>query len=187
MKDFYVLVCLEGTELIDKIFRVTADTPEEALSKFEGEGYYFKVLAPEKQDNFLKLIEQLQIHIADYEDGPHMCPVCRCWEFKNPYNYEICPICGWEDDGEYNGGGANHVSLDAYREGYQETRDCRREEIYKKIQIILNEDEGDKTEVYLQNSDLTYTLDEFMTEQAKQEIQEEFKRNGIEVLVDDII
>ena len=53
------------------------------------------------------------------------CPVCGKYTFKNgPGSYEICPICGWEDDkSQYHdptlSGGANKLSLKEYKEQYE--------------------------------------------------------------------
>lgn len=53
------------------------------------------------------------------------CPVCGKYTFKNgPGSYEICPICGWEDDkAQYKDptlkGGANKLSLKEYKEQYE--------------------------------------------------------------------
>ena len=53
------------------------------------------------------------------------CPVCGQYEFKSgPGSYEICPICGWEDDKtQYKDpalkGGANRLSLKEYKEQYE--------------------------------------------------------------------
>ena len=53
---------------------------------------------------------------------------CACCEqFSIPANsiYEICPICGWEDDGLQNDdpqfdGGANEMSLEQAKAAYQQ-------------------------------------------------------------------
>lgn len=52
------------------------------------------------------------------------CPVCGKHQFIEAGNFEICPVCGWEDDDlqrddpEY-AGGANRVSLVQYREHWK--------------------------------------------------------------------
>ena len=30
---------------------------------------------------------------------PHLCPLCGEYRFKNQLSYDICPVCGWEDNG----------------------------------------------------------------------------------------
>lgn len=53
-----------------------------------------------------------------------ICPVCGKHTFEEDDNFEICPICGWEDDGvqrddpDYEGG-ANGVSLNQYKVRYR--------------------------------------------------------------------
>lgn len=53
------------------------------------------------------------------------CPVCGQYTFKSgPGSYEICPVCGWEDDkAQYKDpnlkGGANRFSLKEYKEQYE--------------------------------------------------------------------
>ena len=44
------------------------------------------------------------------------CPVCNQHTFNSPDNYDICPICGWENDGLQREkpnywGGANTLSV----------------------------------------------------------------------------
>jgi hypothetical protein len=59
-----------------------------------------------------------------YIPQPHKCPVCGKYEFEDDSCHDICPFCGWEDDGvqfddaDYEGG-ANTVSLNQYRKQYQ--------------------------------------------------------------------
>ncbi|MBR1270839.1 hypothetical protein JQ629_25520 [Bradyrhizobium sp. AUGA SZCCT0222] len=49
------------------------------------------------------------------------CPCCRSSVVSEPGNYEICQVCGWEDDPvqaadpDY-AGGANELSLNQYRD-----------------------------------------------------------------------
>ena len=33
------------------------------------------------------------------EPEPHKCPVCGEYEFEDSLCRDICPVCGWEDDG----------------------------------------------------------------------------------------
>lgn len=46
------------------------------------------------------------------EAKPHKCPVCGEYSFADKDTYDICPICGWEDDGYFASGGANDLSLE---------------------------------------------------------------------------
>ena len=55
----------------------------------------------------------------------YRCPCCGFYTFKEPPggNYDICPVCFWEDDpiqleDETYEGGANRVSLKQARENY---------------------------------------------------------------------
>ncbi|MCQ2545539.1 MAG: hypothetical protein MJ144_03810 [Clostridia bacterium] len=53
-----------------------------------------------------------------------LCPVCGMHYFSEKDSYEICPVCGWEDDWlqradpEY-AGGANKISLNEAIEQYK--------------------------------------------------------------------
>ncbi len=52
------------------------------------------------------------------------CPVCGKYEFEEYDDFDICEVCGWENDAyqEENPdymGGANTMSLNQMREGYK--------------------------------------------------------------------
>lgn len=55
----------------------------------------------------------------------HLCPVCGQTTFSAYDSYEICHVCGWEDDGlqlknpDFSGG-ANVDSLNDYRKKWLE-------------------------------------------------------------------
>ena len=54
----------------------------------------------------------------------HKCPVCGMYEFEEYDSFDVCNICGWEDDAiqendpDYRGG-ANRMSLNEAKEAYK--------------------------------------------------------------------
>ncbi len=59
------------------------------------------------------------------EADPTLCPVCGMYHFSEPGSYEICPVCGWEDDKVQRedpdfAGGANKLSLNEAKKAYEE-------------------------------------------------------------------
>jgi len=34
------------------------------------------------------------------DPGPFACPCCACLTLPTPGQYELCPVCFWEDDGQ---------------------------------------------------------------------------------------
>lgn len=59
-----------------------------------------------------------------------ICPVCGQHYFTEEDSFEICPICGWEDDGIQRDdpdywGGANDMSLNEYREAWKTGKPCK--------------------------------------------------------------
>lgn len=56
------------------------------------------------------------------------CSVCGKYEFHEKDDYDVCPVCGWENDGFQNenpdyAGGANQMSLNEARKAYKEGRE----------------------------------------------------------------
>ena len=55
--------------------------------------------------------------------SPHMCPVCGKFEFPTHGSFDICEVCGWEDDyvqeQDPEFGGANWEGLKGYRALYK--------------------------------------------------------------------
>lgn len=52
---------------------------------------------------------------------PLACPVCGKHRFTCKWDYDICPHCGWENDGseEDNIGGANELPFSEFKERYE--------------------------------------------------------------------
>ena len=63
---------------------------------------------------------------TDVKDEDRLCPCCGRHYFEEKDAYEICPVCGWEDDPvqrrePYYEGGANTLCLnDAIRKYNEE-------------------------------------------------------------------
>lgn len=50
-------------------------------------------------------------------------PICDQYDFKKRGDYDICPVCGWENDAiqlasPAEDGGANDLSLSKYKNRY---------------------------------------------------------------------
>lgn len=60
------------------------------------------------------------------EDGPYACPCCRYRTLQARGEYDLCPVCFWEDDGQDDpyaeevwGGPNGPLSLATARANYQ--------------------------------------------------------------------
>ena len=69
--------------------------------------------------------------VGPAEDGPYACPCCRHLTLDERADYDICPVCFWEDDGqddhdadEARGGPNGQLSLTQARRNYAEFRAC---------------------------------------------------------------
>ena len=74
----------------------------------------------EEVRNLVKRIMNDCIAKGDLMDGAHVCPVCGKTIFSSKGSYEICAVCGWEDETwceEYpdEESTANYCSLNEYR------------------------------------------------------------------------
>jgi uncharacterized Zn finger protein (UPF0148 family) len=52
------------------------------------------------------------------------CPICGEYEFEKKSDYDVCPVCEWENDGLQMKdpdfwGGANDLSLNAYKSEWE--------------------------------------------------------------------
>lgn len=48
-----------------------------------------------------------------------VCPVCGNFSFEQRHDYDICDVCGWENDEYYERGGANYLSLNECKVIYE--------------------------------------------------------------------
>ena len=71
----------------------------------------------EQNPNYSYIEEQIESYIPT----PHKCPVCKKYEFKDESCHDICPFCGWEDDGTEDCTdevGANGMTYFEYKRQY---------------------------------------------------------------------
>ena len=62
--------------------------------------------------------------------GNIVCPCCGKHLFSDDHSFEICPVCGWENDPLQRRlpdfeGGANHMSLNQAREAFEKGEPVR--------------------------------------------------------------
>lgn len=120
----------EGVRLEDDFCSVCGwRYDEKQLSDYDATTEYNEMSLNERKQWYQ---EQLETN-PDYnyldahqpEPVPHLCPICGKHEFKSEYSYDICPYCGWEDDGiteetSDDCVGANGMTFTEYKSKYQE-------------------------------------------------------------------
>ena len=65
--------------------------------------------------------DYFEVATESYVPNPHKCPICGKYEFEDECCFDICPWCGWEDDGTEDAGtlkGANDLCFDEYKKRY---------------------------------------------------------------------
>ena len=98
------------------IVAMTANAFEEDKQKALSVGMNGYIAKPIDMDKVIKTLSNVFVF---------NCPVCGQYTFQSgPGSYEICPVCGWEDDkAQYKDpnlkGGANRFSLKEYKEQYE--------------------------------------------------------------------
>lgn len=60
-----------------------------------------KTVNEQKQEYQNKIQENPDYSFDDEmaKPKPHMCPICGEFEFVDIISYDVCPVCGWIDDG----------------------------------------------------------------------------------------
>lgn len=102
------------------IVAMTANAFEEDKQKALSIGMNGHIAKPIDMDKVIKTLSNVFVF---------KCPVCGKYTFQSgPGSYEICPVCGWEDDkAQYKDpnlkGGANRLSLKEYKKQYEKNHE----------------------------------------------------------------
>lgn len=87
-----------------------------------------------RRRRFEQYVGQLESHSVRYpegEAGPFRCPCCGCRTLDARGDFDICPVCFWENDGQddhdadvVRGGPNGSLSLAEARANYREFGAC---------------------------------------------------------------
>jgi hypothetical protein len=91
-----------------------------------------------------------------------ICPVCEEYYFEFPFDYDICPICGWENDGLQRDqkdlwGGANNLSVNEAKIVYSLLLG---EETKSKVFKIIDEYDHRQREIHIQYAEIDHRTSE---------------------------
>ena len=119
---------MDGYQATQKI-REFSDIPIVAMTANAFEEDKQKALSIGMNGHIAKPIDMDKVISALSRVLTFKCPVCGKYTFQSgPGSYEICPVCGWEDDkAQYKDpnlkGGANKLSLKEYKEQYEKNHE----------------------------------------------------------------
>ena len=115
---------MDGYQATQKI-REFSDIPIVAMTANAFEEDKQKALSIGMNGHIAKPIDMDKVILTLSRVLTFKCPVCGKYTFQSgPGSYEICPVCGWENDkAQYKDptlkGGANKLSLKEYKEQYE--------------------------------------------------------------------
>ena len=88
-----------------------------------------------------------------------ICPICENYFFEFPDDYDICPICGWENDGLQRDkrdywGGANTLSVNEAKLVYNLSKN---DSTKSKISDIIEEYQRRNNEIRTKYKEINHT------------------------------